>query len=154
MNSSVKAKGTDLLSMGWRINWYLLSIVIGIVFFSIFFYFYSDPKDNNTFIYTLGFFLVSFPTVALNWYIKNRDITKQIENSNTQIENSNKQINETLFSNSLQLLFKKKGLIANSVGLKQLIKLKQDKRIDDDIVDLITSSGLDIKGARLSRAKL
>ena len=78
MNSWVKAKETDLLSMEWRVTWYVLGIALGIMFFlPIFSYssysFYSflldsvlplfilTLNDNNSFISTLGFFTFFFP---------------------------------------------------------------------------------------------
>ena len=71
-----------------------------------------------------------------------------------EFKNAFQQQNETLFSNALQLLFKENDKIANGVGLRDLVKLKQTGAIDGKRVDMITSGGLKLNNVFLSDANL
>ncbi len=104
---------------------------------------------NAIFASALAILLLTFSVVTFNWILKNHD---QLQ----QFEDTKQQQTETLFSNALQLLFKQDDIQANSVGLKELIRLRQ--ATEDDVlkkrIDLITSSGLQLPGAKLQGANL
>ncbi len=141
-----------------RIVLYIIAVAIGVL---VLFYCH-DPlhryfvanltsleNDNAIFVSALAIFLLTFPVVTLNWLLKNGD---QLQ----QFEDTHQQQTETLFSNAVQLLFKQDDIQANSVGLKELIRLRQ--ATEDDVlkrrIDLITKSGLELKGANLQEADL
>ncbi len=117
---------------------------------------FSSLQDNGLFSSALAIFLLTFPLVTFNWWLKNRDQLQQFNDTIKQQQHASQQQTETLFANALQLLFKQDDIIANSVGLKALIRLRQATTDEDFIerIDLITSSGLQLEGAKLPLANL
>ena len=152
--------GDRPLSMGDRFQLYILGVLLGILLFLLLFPlllllpYLPFFEGNHVLQSAIVVLILTLPSVTLNWLIKNRDVSRQLKDSSQQLEYSSKQQNETLFSNSLQLLFKENDIIANSVGLKELVKLKQEERIDHERVNLVTSSGLQLEKASLLGAKL
>ena len=108
----------------------------------------SEGRTNDhTLAYSITILLFGITFGIGGWIIRTHDKKKEFENVFQQQ-------NETLFSNALQLLFKKDDKIANSIGLKELIQLKQTGTIDSKRIDLITSSRLELEGVWLYNANL
>ena len=104
-------------------------------------------EGNYLFDSALALFLLTFPVVTLNWLLRNRDTLRQSRQMRDQQ-------NEGLLTNALQLLFKENDRQANSVGLKELVRLKQNRSIDPARIDLITATELDLGEALLDDAYL
>ena len=100
---------------------------------------------NDIFVSALGIFLLTFPVITFNWWLKNRD-------QEQQFKDTQQQQNETLFSNALQLLCKQDDVQAKSVGLKELIRLRQAGAIEKKRIDSITSSKLQLQHAEFKKA--
>ena len=103
---------------------------------------FEELEGNNVFNSALAIFLLTFPVVTLNWLLKNRDTLRQ----SRQMQD---QQNEGLFANALQLLFKENDKQANSAGLKELMRLRQNRFIDPVRIDLITAAKLYLEEALL-----
>ncbi len=139
-------------------------------------------EDGHTiFESTLVIFLLTFPVVTFNWWLKNHDQLQQFKDTETQqaqtakqialteqqqqqnieqIELTKQQQTEIIFSNASQLLLRQEkhriGLQANSIGLKELFRLRQITKDEELIkrIDLIAASGLQFERARLMEAEL
>ncbi len=169
MNTLQKWMETKRGRMAVRTTLYVITGLIGV---ALLFYCYDwiycvilentvVLKDSDVFKSTLAIFLLTFPIVTFNWLLKNQDQLQQFKDTQQQHEDASKQIelnsqqqNETLFSNALQLLFKKDDIQARSVGLKELSRLRQAGAIETKRINEITYSGLDMKDAKLEMAKL
>ena len=103
-------------------------------------------EGNYLFDSALALFMFTFPVVTLNWLLRNRDTLRQ---SRQMLD----QQNEGLFANALLLLFKENDKHANSTGLKELIRLRQNRFIDPARIDLITAE-LDLKEVSLNATNL
>ena len=108
---------------------------------------FAELENNDVFNSAIAIFLLTFPVVTFNWLLKNKDTL-------SQSRQTREQQNEGLFTNALQLVFKENDKQANSVGLKELVRLRQNRLIDPVRVDLVTTAELDLKGVSLNAADL
>ena len=108
---------------------------------------FAELENNDVFNSAIAIFLLTFPVVTFNWLLRNRDTLRQYRQTRDQQ-------NEGLLTNSLQLLFKENDKQANAVGLKELVRLRQNRLIDPARVDLVTTAELDLKGISLNAADL
>ena len=108
---------------------------------------FAELEENDVFNSAIAIFLLTFPVVTFNWLLKNKDTLSQSRQMRDQQ-------NEGLFTNALQLVFKENDKQANSVGLKELVRLRQNRLIDPARVDLVTTAELDLKGVSLNAADL
>ena len=112
---------------------------------------------NEIFASAIAIFLLTLPAITYNWWLKNNDTLEQSEHTQAQIRKIDEQQKTALFSNALQLLFRKDDPIARAVGLKELIRLKPHNGEDHDMsgrIDLITASGLNLENSPLQKADL
>ena len=114
---------------------------------------FLGAENNDVFLSAMTIFIVTFPVVTLNWILKNYDTTSQLEKASEQLEKADRQHSETLFSNARYLLFEEK-IHAKSIGLMQLIQLRQQGTIESERIDMITKSRLDLQNANLQFADL
>ena len=103
---------------------------------------FAELENNDVFNSAIAIFLLTFPVVTFNWLLKNKDTL-------SQSRQMREQQNEGLFANALQLLFKENDKQANSAGLKELMRLRQNRLIDPARVDLITAAELHLEEALL-----
>lgn len=98
--------------------------------------------------------VLSLPTAFLLWFFRTYDVKEQITESR-------KTNNFNSFSNATKLFLEKDNIEANSLGLKLLMKQRNEK--NQDGIDLITQyaylrsaklSGADLSNANLSNANL
>ena len=130
--------------------------------FSILAYFvaYQGLKDETSWLITrlpehlvkntlfLGYlFLAVFAFVyAIGlWIIRTHDTKKQFQDSFWQQ-------NETILSNTLRLLFDNSNIAAKSAGIKSLMQIRKPN--NEKMIDSITSTGLNLKDAKLEKADL
>ncbi len=177
--------GSYIQTIGVRVVLYIIAVVLGglwVFYYSnaIYCLIIDNVKylnDNAIFASAVAIFMLTLPVVTFNWWLKNHDqlqqfkdtrkqqeqnfeqirLTKQQQEQNSeQISLTKQQQTETLFSNAVQLLFKQEDIQANSVGLKELIRLRQETEDQKLIkrIDLITSSGLQLEKANLQDANL
>ena len=107
----------------------------------------KDPQKGTVLEYSLTTIVFGIIAGFGLFIIRTHDKRKEFKDAFQQQ-------NETLFSNALQLLFKEDDKIANGVGLKELVKLKQSGAIYAERVDMITSTGLKLSQVPLSHANL
>ena len=126
--------------LGGLVGWLVLAKIADCLLFK-----FDVLKGNDIFAGALALAAFVFINGIGIWLIRTHDTKKQFRDTFQQQ-------NQTLFSNALNLLFQKDNIIANSVGLKELFKLRNTENKED--IDRITSSGLNLKKAKLKEADL
>ena len=134
----------------WWFRFYLLviSLMVAVLSADLILQ-YLTGKDTTVLLNEVPMFRSSFFVLVFTmvfslgvWAIKTHDRKKEFRDTFVQK-------NEILFSNALQLLFRKENLIEKTIGLKELVKLHKSGMIERGRIDAITSSGLHLQEINL-----
>ncbi len=162
-----------------RFKLYLLMLVSGVILCLFhnpilwFLMLLTSLGTNPIFASAIAILLLTLPAVTFNWWLKNHDQLQQFEYTKKQQEHNSEQIaltkqqqNEAQLNNAVQSL-RQNDILTKSFGLKELMRLRHatEKELirlgqaikNDELIkriDLITSSGLELKGAKLNGADL
>jgi uncharacterized protein YjbI with pentapeptide repeats len=140
----------------YRKTYLILSLVCGVLLSGLFYYCGDDMFFYRSRIFSGIFFaLLSLPTLATLWYLRNHDILEQINKAKeANLFNS--------FSKAVELFLQKekdeKGentprTEVNVVGLRLLMKLKNEEKAFVEEIKQLTI-GKDLRGIDLSNADL
>ena len=95
-------------------------------------------SESNRLRVNIIMVLLGLPVLFTLWRFKTHDTKKQIEQSEKQIQQSKDNIDNSSYFNAVQMLAQQNSVVTQSIGLKQLLYLKNVKKVFQKEIDLVT----------------